>query len=200
MKIRSDINVIADLVEPNSKVLDIGCGEGEMLLTLMERKQIKGRGLEIDPQKVSICMKKGLSVMQGDADIDLAHYPSNAFDYAILTQTLQVTKHPEKILTDMLRVATQIIVSIPNFGYWENRTQILFSGRMPVTSKLSYQWYETPNIHFCTIRDFIVLCEELEIKVEKRLAITASNKILEFTGKSRRANIFGEQGVFLLSK
>lgn len=197
---RADIKLIADLVEAGTKVLDVGCGEGDMLETLIARKQIKGRGLEIDPARVSICMKKGLSVMQGDVDLDLVHYPSDAFDYAILTQTLQVTKYPDKILSSMLRVAKRVIVSIPNFGYWENRVQILCSGRMPVTSKLSYQWYETPNIHFCTIRDFVLLCKELGIKIEKRLAILPSGKIMPFNGAGRLANILGEQGVFVLTR
>ena len=200
MTIRSDIKLIASLVEPKTKVLDIGCGNGDMLKTLQEQKQVIGRGLEIDQQKVSECMKQGLFVMQGDVDVDLPHYPANAFDYAILTNTLQVTKHPEKILVEMLRVAKHIIVSIPNFGYWENRTQLLLRGQMPVTNKLSFEWYETPNIHFCTIRDFVVLCEKLGIKIEKRFAIKPNGKVISFSGKGRIANLTGEQGVFLITK
>ncbi len=200
MAIRSDIEAIADLIEPGTKVFDVGCGEGEMLSLLLQKKQVQARGIEIDPARVGICLKKGLSVMQGDVDVDLAHYPANAFDYAILTQTLQVTKYPDKILTQALRVAKRVVVSIPNFGYWENRLQLLFRGRMPVTGTLSYQWYETPNIHFCTIRDFVVLCKDLGIKIEKRLALLPSGKIMHFSGAGLCANVFGEQGVFVLTK
>jgi len=196
---RDDIEQIVKLIPANSRVLDIGCGEGE-LLAAVKAKGCDARGLELDQLKVAICLQNGLSVMQGDADIDLAHYPDNAFDYAVLTNTLQVTKHPEKILVEMLRIAKYLVVSIPNFGYWKNRWQLVLSGRMPVTKKLSYQWYETPNIHFCTIRDFIILCEGLNIKIEKRLAINPSGKVIHFTGLGGVANIFGEQGVFLLSK
>jgi methionine biosynthesis protein MetW len=196
---RDDIEQIVKLIPSKSRVLDIGCGEGE-LLAAVKAKGCDARGLELDQLKVAICLQNGLSVMQGDADIDLAHYPDNAFDYAVLTNTLQVTKHPEKILVEMLRIAKYLVVSIPNFGYWRNRWQLVLSGRMPVTKKLSYQWYETPNIHFCTIRDFIILCEGLNIKIEKRLAINPSGKVIHFTGLGGVANIFGEQGVFLLSK
>lgn len=199
MAMRDDIEQIVKLIPANSRVLDIGCGEGE-LLAAVKAKGCDARGLELDQLKVAICLQNGLSVMQGDADIDLAHYPDNAFDYAVLTNTLQVTKHPEKILVEMLRIAKYLVVSIPNFGYWKNRWQLVLSGRMPVTKKLSYQWYETPNIHFCTIRDFIILCEGLNIKIEKRLAINPSGKVIHFTGLGGVANIFGEQGVFLLSK
>ena len=196
---RDDIEEIVKIIPPNSRVLDVGCGEGELLAAL-EKKGCDARGIEIDQQKVSACLQKGLSVMQGDADIDLAHYPDNGFDYVVLTNTLQVTKYPDRILKDMLRIAGKVVVSIPNFGYWKNRWQLLISGRMPVTKKLSYEWFETPNIHFCTIRDFVFLCEGLGIKIEKRLAINASGNIIHFSGLGGSANIFGEQGIFLLSR
>jgi methionine biosynthesis protein MetW len=138
--------------------------------------------------------------MEGNADMDLAHYPDKGFDYAVLTQVLQVTQHPEKILDEVLRIADKAIVSIPNFGYWQNRTQLLLNGRMPVTKKLSYQWYETPNIHFCTIRDFIILCTDLGIKIEKRLAIKPNGKVISFDKNSMIANLQGELGIFLLGK
>jgi methionine biosynthesis protein MetW len=200
MSNRTDMEVIVNLLPEKAKVLDVGCGEGELMVLMRQRKNIDARGLEIDQTKVTACMQKGLSVMQGDADIDLAHYPSAAFDFAVLTNTLQVTKHPDKILGEMLRISTNIIVTIPNFGYWQNRLQILLGGHMPVTKKLSYEWYETPNIHFCTIKDFVVLCEKLGIKIQKRLGITASGKVLEFGGYGPYANLFCEQGIFHLSK
>ena len=200
MTTRTDIEVIVSLLPEKAKVLDVGCGEGELLALMRERKNIDARGLEIDQNKVTACVKKGLSVMQGDADQDLAHYPSAAFDFAVLTNTLQVTKYPDKILTEMLRISSNIIVTIPNFGYWQNRLQLLVTGRMPVTKKLSYEWYETPNIHFCTIKDFIILCEKLGIKIQKRLGLNANGKMVEFSGYSTYANLFCEQGIFHLSK
>ena len=199
MKLRPDINVITDIIPEGANVLDIGCGEGEMLEALRD-KGIKARGIEIDQDKVAKCLKKGLSVMQGDADQDLKHYPDNGFDYAILTQTLQVTKYPNKILSEVLRIAEHAIVSIPNFGYWENRIQLLLNGRMPVTKKLAYQWYETPNIHFCTIRDFVILCNDLGLNIEKRLAIKPSGKVISFQNQGRLANLVGELGVFQLGR
>ena len=199
MTLRDDIQQIVELIPSGARVLDVGSGEGELLAAL-KAKGCDARGLELDQQKVSQSLKSGLSVMQGDADIDLAHYPDNGFDYVVLTNTLQVTKHPELILKDALRIANRAILSIPNFGYWKNRLQLLVSGRMPVTKKLSYQWYETPNIHFCTIRDFVILCEGLNIKIEKRLAINAAGKIIHFSGLGGSANLLGEQGIFLLSR
>ena len=199
MNLRPDHNVIADIIPQNATALDIGCGDGEML-ELLAAKNVRARGLEIDQIKVSSCLKKGLSVLQGDVDVDLAFYPDKAFDYAILTQVLQVTKHPEKILTEVLRVAKHAVVSIPNFGYWENRVQLLLNGRMPVTKKLSYEWFETPNIHFCTIRDFVILCENLGLKIEKKLAIKPNGGVISFNKSSALANLRGELGVFLITK
>jgi len=199
MNLRPDHSVIADIIPQNATVLDIGCGDGEML-DLLSAKGVKARGLEIDQIKVSNCLKRGLSVLQGDVDVDLAYYPDSAFDYAILTQVLQVTKYPDMTLNEVLRVAKHAIVCIPNFGYWENRIQLLFNGRMPVTKKLSYQWYETPNIHFCTIRDFVILCENLNLKIEKKLAIKPNGGVISFNKSSAIANLRGELGVFLISK
>lgn len=199
MNLRPDINVITEMLPAGATVLDVGCGEGELLEVLLG-KNIRARGIELDQEKVAICLKNGLSVMQGDADEDLAHYPDAGFEYAVLTQVLQVTKHPEEILNEVLRIADKAIVSIPNFGYWQNRTQLLLSGRMPVTKKLSYQWYETPNIHFCTIRDFVILCNDLGIKIEKKLAIRPSGKVISFNQNATMANLLGELGVFLISK
>ena len=199
MNLRPDINLITEMLPHGASVLDIGCGEGE-LLKVLKGKEIAARGIELDQEKVSICLKNGLSVMQGDADIDLEHYPDNCFDFAVLTQVLQVTKHPEKILNEVLRIADKAIVSIPNFGYWQNRTQLLFNGRMPVTKKLSYEWYETPNIHFCTIRDFVILCNNLGLKIEKKLAIRPSGKIITFGKSDMLANLSAELGIFLIGK
>ena len=195
--LRFDLQVICDIIDSGSKVLDIGCGDGELLKALKSQKNVNGRGLELDQANVSACLAAGLSVMQGDADTDLAHYPSDSFDYAILTQTLQATKHPDLVLKETLRIARKTIVALPNFGYWKNRAQLSFGGKMPVTKKLSYEWYETPNIHFCTLRDFVALNKKLGIKIEKSLAITATSKIINLTPF---ANLFGEQGIFLLAR
>ena len=197
---RRDLKVICDIVQSGAKVLDIGCGNGELLHALKREKNVSGRGLEINQENVTKCLSMGLSVMQGDADTDLEHYPSNSFDYAILTEVLQATKHPDLILREALRIANKVILTVPNFGHWRNRTQLLLGGKMPVTKKLSYEWYETPNIHFCTIRDFGALCRKLGIKIEKSLAITSSNKIISISGTVALANLFGEQGIFLLSR
>lgn len=198
--LRTDLKLICDIVNTGAKVLDIGCGDGELLKALKSQKNVSGRGIELDQANVSACLASGLSVMQGDADTDLGYYPSDSFDYAILTQTLQATKHPDLILKETLRIARKTIVALPNFGYWKNRVQLLLDGKMPVTKKLSYEWYETPNIHFCTLHDFVALCKKLDIKIEKSLAITASNKIISFNSSLSRANLFGEQGIFLLSR
>lgn len=199
MNLRPDINIISEMIPEKASVLDIGCGEGE-LLQVLKAKNINARGIEIDKEKVAACLKDGLSVMEGNADIDLEHYPDSGFDYAVLTQVLQVTKHPEKILDEVLRIADKAIVSIPNFGYWRNRTQLLLNGRMPVTKKLSYQWYETPNIHFCTIRDFVILCNDLGLQIEKSLAIKPNGKILSFNNSQGLANWSAELGIFLIGK
>ncbi|MGO8955539.1 MAG: methionine biosynthesis protein MetW, partial [Rhodomicrobium sp.] len=147
---RIDLLVIAGMVEPGARVLDVGCGRGELLRLLEEQKQVDGRGIELKQSRVNFCVGRGLSVIQGDADRDLADYPDQAFDYAILSRTLQATYRPKEVLEELLRIARRVIVSFPNFGFWRIRLQILLSGRMPVTWNLPETWYETPNIHFCT--------------------------------------------------
>ena len=145
------------MVETGARVLDVGCGDGELLRLLAETRGVDARGIEISQQGVNDCVAKGLSVVQGDADIDLADYPDDGFDYVILSQTLQATRNPRKVLEQMLRIGKRAIVSFPNFGHWRIRWQLGLRGRMPMTENLSYAWYETPNIHFCTIRDFVAL-------------------------------------------
>src|ERR1700722_7110711 len=158
---RPDFSIIASMVPANAKVIDIGSGQGDSLDYLTETKKVDGRGIEIDQKKVSKAVARGIPVIQGDADTDLKFYPDKSFDYAILSQTIQATKNPKAILNEILRIAGHAIVSFPNFGYWHNRLYLLTRGRMPVTKSLSYQWYETPNIHFCTTRDFVELCSAL---------------------------------------
>lgn len=197
----ADLLVIADLIKKDSKVLDVGCGSGELLCYLKQYKNISGRGIEIDNNLVSKALKKGLSVMQGDADNDLKHYPSDSFDYAVLSQTLQATKYPELVLKELKRIAKYVVVSVPNFGYFENRLYLALNGRMPVTKTLSYEWYNTPNIHFCTIEDFKILSKNLDYKIEKEIYV---NDDFKFFNKMKYfdliANLFAKYGIFLLKR
>jgi len=199
--LRSDLQAIADLVAPGSSLLDVGCGEGALLSWLKDHKQVKGRGIELSQQGVHRAISKGLSVIQGNADTDLAFYPDNAYDYVVLSQTLQTLREPKEVLSQLVRIAKHTIVSVPNFGYWKNRAQLAFKGRMPVTKSLSYQWYDTPNIHFCTIADFVVLCEqELGLTIEKRLYVNQFGMPSVFNNGGLFANLFGEQGIFMIRK
>src|SRR5712692_3985962 len=163
---RSDHLLVADMVERGSRVLDVGCGEGD-LLQLLESRGIDGRGIELSREGVNRCVAKGLAVVQGDADTDLVNYPDDAFDYVILSQTLQATRQPRAVLEHMLRIGRNAIVSFPNFGHWRIRLQVLFGGHMPLTDNLPYAWYESPNIHFCTIKDFRALCNVAGAKMVK---------------------------------
>ena len=196
--LRKDLDLIANLVEDNSKVIDIGCGNGELLNFLSKNKNSKIQGLEINQKKVNKCVSKGLSVIQGDADKDLSLYPEKSFDYVILSQTIQATLEPEKILTELTRIGKRVIVSIPNFGFWKVRLDLLLKGKMPITSKLNSTWFETENIHLCTISDFTDLCDQLNLKIKQTVTI-ASNKQKRFSGKPNKlANIFAEEAIFLI--
>lgn len=198
--LRVDLKLIADMVVPGARVLDVGCGDGSLLAWLGKHKNVDGRGIEISMAGVAAAVAQGLSVIQGDADTDLSTYPEGAFDYVILSQTLQATYEPKTVLNDMLRIGRHAIVSFPNFGHWRVRLGLLFSGRMPVTGALTYEWYETPNIHFCTIRDFRVLCRELGIRIEKNVALDRNGNAIPSFGDCGVANLFAEQGLFLLSR
>ena len=196
--LRKDLDLIANLVEDNSKVIDIGCGNGELLNYLSKNKNSKIQGLEINQKKVNKCVSKGLSVIQGDADKDLSLYPEKSFDYVILSQTIQATLEPKKILTELTRIGKRVIVSIPNFGFWKVRLDLLVKGKMPITSKLNSTWFETENIHLCTISDFTDLCDQLNLKIKQTVTI-ASNKQKMFFGKPNKlANIFAEEAIFLI--
>jgi methionine biosynthesis protein MetW len=199
-ELRVDLMVVAGMVEDGSRVLDIGCEDGALLRYLAEYKNVDARGVEISQSGVNLCVAQGLAVVQGDADKDLYDYPDGAFDYAILSQTLQATHNPRKVLEELLRIGHRAIVSFPNFGYWRVRLQLLLHGRMPVTHGLPQAWYETPNIHLCTIRDFVMLCRELGITIERRLTVTHEGRATPFTSTGVLANLFGEQAVFLLRK
>ena len=196
--LRKDLNLIADLVDNNSKVIDVGCGNGELINFLSKNKNAKTQGLEINQKKVNKCVAKGLSVIQGDADKDLGLYPENSFDYVILSQTIQATIEPKKILIELTRIGKKVIVSIPNFGFWKVRLDLLFNGKMPITSKLNSTWFETVNIHLCTISDFIDLSDQLNLEIKQTVTIS-SNKQKQFFGKPNKyENIFAEEAIFLI--
>ncbi len=197
---RVDLLLIASMVEPHTRVLDVGSGDGVLLSLLEQRKQVDGRGIELSQEGVNRCVAKGLSVIQGDADKDLVDYPDNAFDYAILSQTLQATRKPREVLEQLLRIGTRVIVSLPNFAHWSFRAQLLFKGRMPVTKNLSYSWYDTPNIHFCTLKDFRALCDELGANIETSYALNSYGYKLPYSVPWFLQNLIGEQAVFLLKR
>lgn len=197
--IRPDFRLIADMVAPGSRVLDIGCADGELLAYLTRYKQVDGRGIEISMDGVHTCVSQGLSVIQGNADTDLKDYPSDAFDYAILSQTLQATSTPREILRHLVRIARRAIVSFPNFGYWRVRLSLLASGRMPRTERLTYQWWETPNIHLCTIKDFLALAAEMGIVIEAGYTLDRADRV-RGTGTGHFTNLLGEQAVFMLRR
>lgn len=199
---RVDLQLIADMIEPGRRVLDVGCGNGILLDYLVHEKKVDGRGLELSAEGVNACISSGLSVIQGDADSDLKDYPDAAFDYVVLSQTLQATREPKEVLGHLLRIGKQAIVSFPNFAYWRYRLYLLVKGRMPVSQSLPQPWYDTPNIHFCSIKDFVSLCREMGITVERGVAFDEKGTARSIGSASAlaSANLMGQQAVFLLSR
>lgn len=197
---RVDLAVIADLVPAGVRLLDVGCGDGSLLEYLVASKGIDGRGVELSQRGVNDAVARGLPVIQGDADTDLVTYPADAFDYVVLSQTLQATNRPRRVLEELLRIGHRAVVSLPNFGHWRIRWQFLIFGRMPVTEDLPYSWYDTPNIHFCTLRDFVELTKEIDIEIEKAVALDARGRPLSFNAPWWFWNLFGEQAVFVLKR
>jgi methionine biosynthesis protein MetW len=195
MSLRPDLAVIAEHVAPGSRALDVGCGDGALMAALRDQRQVDARGLEIDPANVAAAVGRGLSVVQGDADRDLAAYPDASFDYAILSQTLQTTRNPHLVLDDLLRIGRKAFVSFPNFAHWRVRASLLWGGRMPVTKLLPERWYDTPNIHHVTIDDFRALVKERGLIVEGCWFLSGDKA----TGAAM-ANLWAEHAVFLLRK
>jgi methionine biosynthesis protein MetW len=195
MSLRPDLAVIAANVAPGSRVLDIGCGDGELMAALRDEKQVDARGLELDPGDVAGAVGRGLSVVQGDADTDLADYPDNSFDYAILSQTLQTTRAPDVVLEHLLRIGRHAFVSFPNFAHWRVRASLLWGGRMPVTRLLPVAWYATPNIHHVTVDDFRALLDERGIIVEGAWFLSGDQRT-----SATMANLLAEHAVFLLRR
>ncbi|MEP7007950.1 MAG: methionine biosynthesis protein MetW [Sphingomonas bacterium] len=193
MALRPDLAIIADNVAPAARVLDVGCGDGALMAALRDTKGVDARGLEIDAGNVAAAVSRGLSVIQGDADSDLAGYPDASFDYAILSQTLQTTRRPDLVLEHLLRIGRHAFVSFPNFAHWRVRTSLLWGGRMPVTRLLPEQWYDTPNIHHVTIDDFRAFLREGGVTTEGAWFLSGDKRTT-----SAGANFFAEHAVFLL--
>lgn len=193
--LRPDLAVIADAVEPGCRVLDIGCGDGALMAALRDRKQVDARGLEIVPENVAACVARGLSVIQGDADTDLGEYPDHAFDYAILSQTLQTTRRPDRVMEELLRIGRRAFVSFPNFAHWRVRLALMAGGRMPMTASLPVAWYATQNIHHVTVDDFRELVRDRGLKIEQAWYLVNGN-----LRGATAANLMAEHAIFLLSR
>ena len=196
---KKEFKVIASLLPNNIRVLDVGCGDGSLMDLLIKEKNIKVRGLEINKENVKKCISKGLSVIEGNAETELHQFPDQSFDFAVLSQTLQAFYSPENVLKSLLRIGQSVIVSIPNFGYWKVRTSLLVFGSMPVTKTLPDAWYNTPNLHLCTIKDLFKFCLEKNINMDKVVGIN-KNKTSEIRKSNLELkNLFSELGIFLLS-
>ncbi len=198
-ELRQDLRLIAEMIEPGARVLDIGCGDGALLAFLARHKRVDGRGIELSQSGVNACVGHGLSVIQGDADRDLDAYPNGAFDVVVLSQTLQATRQPRRVIESLVRIGRRAIVSFPNFGFWRIRLHLMLRGRMPMSDLLAHPWYETPNIHLCTIRDFAGLCDELGVSVERSVTLDRHGRPYALDPHGGLANLLAEQGVFVLS-
>ena len=200
LSLRRDLAQIAELVTAGSRVLDIGCGDGALLEYLATDFHVDGRGMELSQAGVNACVARGLSVVQGDADLDLTSYPTHGFDYVILSQTIQATKYPDRVLAELVRIGRRAIVSLPNFGHWRIRNQILWRGRMPRTMTLGYEWYDTPNIHLCTLADFKDLCQKLNITIERFIPCHRDGQamLVSLARLPIFANLLADQAVFVL--
>jgi len=195
---KKEFKVIAQIIQNNKRVLDVGCGDGTLMEYLKINLQNDVRGLEPEKDLVQKCISKGLSVIEGDAEKELFQFPKKSFDYVVLSQTLQAFLYPEKVLKQLLRIGKQTIVSIPNFGYWKVRLHLLFKGTMPITKNLPNEWYNTPNLHMCTIQDFVNFCKEKNININRSLCLT-DEKISEITNSNMKyKNIFSQLGIFII--
>ena len=195
---KKEFEAISKIIENNKRVLDVGCGDGALMEHLKENQKNDVRGLEPQKNLVQKCIAKGLPVIEGDAEKELFQFPKKSFDYVVLSQTLQAFFNPEEVLKQLLRIGEKTIVTIPNFGYWKVRLHLLFKGTMPITKNLPNEWYNTPNLHMCTIKDFVNFCNEKNIKIDKSMCLT-NEKISEITSKNMKyKNIFSQLGIFLI--
>ena len=195
---KKEFKVIADLLPNNTRVLDVGCGDGALMDFLVKEKNIEVRGLELNQNNVQECIYKGLPVIQGNAETELYQFPKQSFDYVVLSQTLQAFYQPDKVLKELLRIGKSVIVSIPNFGYWKVRTSLLFFGKMPVTKTLPNTWFNTPNLHMCTIKDLFNYCEDQNITIKKVIGVNENKVSLIKKNNLEMKNLFSKLGVFLI--
>jgi len=198
LEMKKEFKVIADLLASNTRVLDVGCGDGSLMNLLVKEKNIEVRGLELEKQNVQECIYKGLPVIQGNAETELYQFPNQSFDYVVLSQTLQAFYNPDKVLRELLRIGKSVIVSIPNFGYWKVRTSLLFFGKMPMTKTLPNSWYNTPNLHMCTIKDLFNYCDEQNIKIKKVIGVNEDKISLIKRNNLEIKNLFSKLGIFLI--
>ena len=195
-----EFKIIADLLEENTRILDVGCDDGTLMEFLKKNKNVDIRGIEISKKKVQVCISKGLTVLEGNAEFDLKQFPENSFDYVVLGQTLQAFVNPEIVIKELLRVGKKAIVTIPNFGHWRVRLNLLTKGTMPVTKTLPNDWYNTPNIHMCTIKDFVKFSKTINFKIYKSLALMNKNVSNIKNSNLSFKNLFAELGIFLIEK
>ena len=197
---KPEYKIISDLIEKDAKVLDVGCDDGTLMEFLKTNKNVNIRGIEISKEKVQICIAKGLTVIEGNAEFDLKQFPNDSFEYVVLGQTLQAFINPENVIKELLRVGNKAIVTIPNFGHWKVRLNLLFKGTMPITNSLPHDWYNTPNIHMCTIQDFVRFSKIINFKIFKSLALINENVSDINNSNLIFKNLFGELGIFLIEK
>ena len=196
---KNEFKIIANLLPSQSRVLDVGCGDGTLIEALIKEKSIDARGVELEEENVKECIAKGLSVIEGDAETELSQFPDKAFDFVVLSQTLQAFYQPENVLAQLLRIGDRVIISIPNFGYWQIRASLLFFGKMPVTKSLPYTWYNTPNLHICSIKDFYQFCEKKKIKINRVIGVNGEKVSSIYRINLEIKNLLSEVGIFVIS-
>ena len=196
---KREFEIIASLLPNDSRVLDIGCGDGTLMKFLSKEKNIDVRGLELNEENIESCISKGLSVIEGNAETELGQFPDKSFDFVVLSQTLQAFYKPENVLEQLLRIGHRVIISIPNFGYWQIRAKLLFFGKMPITKSLPYFWYDTPNLHMCSIKDFYQFCEKKKVRIDRVIGINGEKTSSIYRINLEMKNLFSEVGIFLIS-